>query len=211
MSDNLTSDFWHLASGSMSPIDRLIHEMAKLPGIGERTATRLAFFILREPGEYARALSQALLDVKDKVRLCSECQNLTESDPCGMCSDPKRDKDSICVVEEPSNVLAVERTHAFRGSYHILHGALSPLDGIGPDDIKLSELLRRIEKYKVGEIIVATNANVEGEATALYITKLVKPSGIKVTRLASGIPVGGNLEYIDASTLSKAFEERREI
>lgn len=195
----------------MSPIDRLIHEMAKLPGIGERTATRLAFFILREPGEYARALSQALLDVKDKVRLCSECQNLTESDPCGMCSDPKRDKDSICVVEEPSNVLAVERTHAFRGSYHILHGALSPLDGIGPDDIKLAELLRRIEKYKVGEIIVATNANVEGEATALYITKLVKPSGIKVTRLASGIPVGGNLEYIDASTLSKAFEERREI
>ena len=195
----------------MTPIDRLIHELAKLPGIGERTATRLAFFILREPAAYARALSQALIDVKERVRLCSACQGLTESDPCPTCRDPRRDDDVICVVEDPSDVLAVERTHAFRGRYHILHGALSPIEGIGPDDLKIAELLRRLESASVREVIVATNANVEGEATALYLQKLIKPTGIKLTRLASGIPVGGNLEYIDASTLSRAFEERREI
>lgn len=195
----------------MTPIDRLIHELAKLPGIGERTATRLAFFILREPNEYARALAQAITDVKERVRLCSECMDLTERDPCATCSDPRRSSDAICVVEEPSDVLAVERTHAFTGRYHILHGALSPLDGVGPDDIKIAELLRRLERGGVREVIVATNANVEGEATALYLSRLIKPTGIKLTRLASGIPVGGNLEYIDASTLSRAFEERREL
>jgi len=193
------------------PINRLVHELSKLPGIGERTATRLAFFILRQPKEYASALSNALIDVKNKVRLCSKCMNLTESDPCATCLDRRRDEDVICVVEDPSDMLAVERTHAFRGRYHILHGALSPLDGIGPDDLKIAELLRRLEEGGVCEVIVATNPNVEGEATALYITKLIKPTGIKLTRLASGIPVGGDLEYIDASTLSRAFEDRRPL
>lgn len=195
----------------MNPINRLIHELSKLPGIGERTATRLAFFILREPNGYAGNLSVAIKDVKDKIRLCSECLDLTESDPCVRCQDVKRDTTAICVVEEPSDVLAIERTHAFSGRYHILHGALSPLDGISPDDIKITELLRRLERGNISEVIIATNANVEGEATALYLSKLIKPSGIKLTRLASGIPVGGNLEYIDASTLFRAFEERREI
>ncbi|MFH1829653.1 MAG: recombination mediator RecR [Pseudomonadota bacterium] len=195
----------------MTPIDRLVHELAKLPGIGERTAQRLAFFILRQPGEYAQALSSALMDVKEKVRLCSECMNLTENDPCDICSDTRRIPTVICVVEDPSDVMAVERTHSFRGHYHILHGALSPLDGVGPDDIKIVELVRRLEGRETEEVIVATNANVEGEATALYLSKILKTSGIKITRLASGIPVGGDLEYIDASTLSRALEERREI
>ena len=195
----------------MNPLDRLVHELAKLPGVGERTATRLAFHILRQPKEYALGLAQALTDVKKKVRLCSECMNLTESDPCATCRDPRRDSDVICVVEDPSDVMAVERSHAFRGRYHILHGAISPLDGVGPDDIKVAELIRRLEHGRVGEVIIATNASIEGEATALYLTKLIKPTKVKLTRLASGIPVGGDLEYIDASTLSRAFEERREL
>jgi recombination protein RecR len=195
----------------MTPIDRLVHELAKLPGIGERTAQRLAFFILRQPGEYAQALSSALVDVKEKVRLCSECMNLTQEDPCGICRDSRRSPQVVCVVEDPSDVMAVERTHSFRGRYHILHGALSPLDNVGPDDIKITELVRRLEGGEIEEVIVATNANVEGEATALYLSKILKPTGIRITRLASGIPVGGDLEYIDASTLSRALEERREI
>jgi recombination protein RecR len=195
----------------MTPIDRLVHELAKLPGIGERTAQRLAFFILRQPGEYAQALSSALVDVKEKVRLCSECMNLTQEDPCHICSDARRSPEVVCVVEDPSDVMAVERTHSFRGRYHILHGALSPLDNVGPDDIKITELVRRLEGGEIEEVIVATNANVEGEATALYLSKILKPTGIRITRLASGIPVGGDLEYIDASTLSRALEERREI
>jgi len=195
----------------MLPIDRLVHELSKLPGIGERTATRLAFFILKEPSEYARSLAGAITDVKERVRLCSRCMNITESDPCSICIDPSRDDSSICVVEDPSDMLAVERTHAFRGRYHILHGALSPLDGIGPEDIKIAELLRRLEEGCAKEVIIATNSNVEGEATALYISRLLKPTGIKVTRLASGIPVGGDLEYVDPSTINRAFEERRLI
>ncbi|MBT3182111.1 MAG: recombination protein RecR [Deltaproteobacteria bacterium] len=195
----------------MLPIDKLVHELSKLPGIGERTATRLAFFILRQPSDYAMNLSRALVDVKEKVRLCSICMNLTESDPCHTCNDSMREENIICVVEDPSDMLAVERTHAFKGKYHILHGALSPLDGIGPDDIKIAELIRRLEGDDVVEVILATNPNVEGEATALYLSKLIKPTGIKLTRLASGIPVGGDLEYIDSSTLSKAFEERRSL
>lgn len=196
---------------SVSPIDRLIHELAKLPGVGERTAGRLAFFIMREPDEYAKSLAQALVDVKAKVRLCSVCQNLTEQDPCARCGDVRREPDTICVVEGPQDVVAIERMQTYRGRYHILHGALSPLDGIGPQDIKLRELIERLEGSQIKELIVATNPSVEGEATALYITRLVKPMGIKITRLASGIPVGGSLEYIDASTLSRAFEERREL
>jgi recombination protein RecR len=195
----------------MLPIDQLVHELAKLPGIGERTATRLAFFILRQPPEYSASLSKAIAEVKDRVRLCSVCMNLTETDPCPICRDHARDASVICVVEDPSDMLAVERTHSYRGSYHVLHGALSPLDGIGPDDIKIIELLRRLEHGDAREVILATNPNVEGESTALYLTRLIKPIGIKLTRLASGIPVGGDLEYIDASTLSRAFEERREL
>ncbi len=195
----------------MLPIDKLVHELSKLPGIGERTATRLAFFILRQPPEYAVSLSSALIDVKERVRLCSICMNITEADPCHTCDDRMRDENVICVVEDPSDMLAVERTHAFKGKYHILHGALSPIDGIGPDDIKIAELIRRLEDCDVTEVILATNPNVEGEATALYLSKLIKPTGIKLTRLASGIPVGGDLEYIDTSTLSRAFEERRAL
>jgi len=195
----------------MTPIDRLVHELGKLPGIGERTAQRLAFFILRQPKEYSEALSSALCDVKDRVRLCSVCQNLTETDPCPICNDGRRSPEVICVVEDPSDVMAVERTHSFRGRYHILHGALSPLDGVGPEEIKIAELIRRLEEGPVSEVIVATNASVEGEATALYLSKVIKPTGIRITRLASGIPVGGDLEYIDSSTLSRALEERREL
>lgn len=195
----------------MLPIDKLVHELSKLPGIGERTATRLAFFILRQPSAYAGDLSRAIVDMKEKVRLCSVCMNLTESDPCPSCRDARRDRDVICVVEDPSDMLAVERTGSFRGMYHILHGVLSPLDGIGPDDIKIVELIRRLEDGSVREVIIATNPNVEGEATALYLARLIKPTDIRLTRLASGIPVGGDLEYIDASTLSRAFEDRRTL
>lgn len=194
-----------------TPIDRLVHELAKLPGIGEKTATRLAFFVLRQPREYSTSLSRAIIDVKEKVRLCSQCLNLTEHDPCSLCRDTTRDDTSICVVEDPTDMMAIEKTHVFRGRYHILHGALSPLSNVGPDDIKIAELLKRLENGATEEVILATNPNVEGEATALYLTKLIKPTGIKMTRLASGIPVGGDLEYIDASTLTRAFEERREL
>jgi recombination protein RecR len=194
-----------------NPIDRLVHELSKLPGIGEKTATRLAFFVLRQPMGYARDLSRALVDVKEKVKLCSSCLNLTEHDPCDLCRDARRDEGTICVVEDPTDMMAIENTHAYRGRYHILHGALSPLAGVGPDDIKIAELLSRLESPNVNEVIIATNPNVEGEATALYLSKVIKPSGLKLTRLASGIPVGGDLEYVDASTLTRAFEERREL
>lgn len=194
-----------------TPIDRLVHELGKLPGIGEKTATRLAFFILREQGSFARDLARALVDVKEKVRLCSSCFNLTEHDPCHLCRDAHRDDDVLCVVEDATDMMAIEKAHAFRGRYHILHGALSPLAGVGPEDIKLAELFKRLEPGTVREVVIATNPNVEGEATALYITRLIKPTGIRLTRLASGIPVGGDLEYVDASTLMRAFEERREL
>jgi recombination protein RecR len=195
----------------MTPIEILVHELAKLPGIGERTAQRLAFFILRQPPDYAEGLARAISQLKKSIKLCSTCMNLTEQDPCKFCGDPRRDPASICVVEEPSDIIAVERTRAFNGVYHVLHGALSPLDGVGPDDIKIAELLRRLERSGINEVIIATNPNVEGEATALYLARLIKPTGIKITRLASGMPVGGDLEYIDASTLMRAFEERRAI
>jgi recombination protein RecR len=196
---------------STNPINKLVHQLGKLPGIGEKTATRLAHFVLRQPNEYARDLANALVDVKEKVRLCSACLNLTEHDPCELCRDINRDENVICVVEDPTDMMAIEKSHAFRGRYHILHGALSPLSGVGPDDIKIAELISRLETSNTTEIIIATNPNVEGEATALYLSKILKPSGLKLTRLASGIPVGGDLEYIDASTLTRAFEERREL
>lgn len=192
-------------------IERLIRELCKLPGIGEKTATRLAFFILRQRPEYAKDLAEALIEVKDKVGLCSACLNLSERDPCEICSDAGRDGTVICVVEDPSDVLAVEKTKQFRGKYHILHGTISPLDGIGPDDIKIGELLKRVEASDIREVIIATNASVEGETTALYLTKVLKPKGVKLTRIASGVPIGSDLEYIDTSTLSRAFEARRQL
>lgn len=193
------------------PIERLIHELVKFPGVGEKTASRFAFHVLREHSDFARGLAQALIDVKERVRLCSTCCALTEEDPCLTCRDSKRDTRVICVVEDPSAMLALEKTHMYHGRYHVLHGALSPLDGIGPDDIRIAELLRRLEQGNIDEVVLATDMNVEGEATALYLTRLIKPTGIKVTRLSSGIPVGGDLEYIDATTLTRAFEDRRAL
>lgn len=189
---------------------RLIGELSKLPGIGTRTAQRLAFYLLETEFSEAKALADAILEAKEKVTYCSICFNLTETDPCHLCTDPARDKASICVVESPRDIIAMEKTGEFRGLYHVLHGAISPMDGIGPDEIRLKELLSRIND-SVEEIIVATDPDVEGEATAMYIARLLKPFQIKCTRLAAGLPVGGDLEYTDEVTLSKALEGRREI
>jgi recombination protein RecR len=193
------------------PIERLINELAKLPGIGRKTAARLAYFILRVPRGDAQNLARAIIDVKERIQLCSVCFNLTDRDPCRICNDSRRDNEVICVVEEPNDLMAIEGTGDFNGKYHVLHGALSPLDGIGPEDIKTKELLERLETGKVREVIMATNPNVEGGATALYLTELIKPLGVKVTRIAYGIPMGGDIEYADGATLVKALEGRREI
>lgn len=196
-------------TGYALPIKRLIAELGKLPGIGEKTATRLATFILRASEEDARRLAQSILEVKQKIRFCSMCFNLAEGSLCEICMDPSRDKNLICVVEEPDSLIAIEESGSFRGTYHVLHGALSPLDGIGPDHLRLQELLKRIRENGAGEIIVATNPSVQGEATALLISKSVKPLGIRVTRIALGVPVGGDLRYMDRMTLSKSMEYRR--
>jgi recombination protein RecR len=185
--------------------------LAKLPGVGEKTAQRLAFYVLGAPPEYARDLAEALLALEREVRLCSVCCNLTAQDPCGVCRDPLRDEKIICVVESVPDLLAVERTREFRGRYHVLHGALSPLDGVGPDQLKLKELLARLSGGPVQEVIVATDPTVEGEATALYLARLVKPLGVRVTRIAQGVPMGGNLEYADHVTLARALAGRREV
>ena len=190
---------------------RLIQQLTRLPGIGEKTAGRLAFHILRVDREYAQALADALLAVKDETRLCSTCFALTEADPCPICTDPARVPDAICVVEEPADLLAVERAHEFRGRYHVLHGTLAPLDGIGPDELKIQPLLVRLRDGSIREVIVATNPTAEGEATALYLARLIKPLGLKVTRIAHGIPVGGDLEYVDVMTVGRALEGRREM
>ena len=196
-------------TGYALPIKRLIGELGKLPGIGEKTATRLATFILRASEEDARRLAQSILEVKQKIRFCSVCFNLAEGGLCEICMDPSRDKNLICVVEEPESLIAIEESGGFRGTYHVLHGALSPLDGIGPDHLRLQELLKRIAENGAEEIIVATNPSVQGEATALLINKSVKPLGIRVTRIALGVPVGGDLKYMDRMTLSKSMEYRR--
>jgi len=196
------------------PIQRLTVELAKLPGIGEKTAQRLAFHILRAKDGYAHELSRAIVDVVEKVRLCSVCCSLTEADPCGICSDGRRDDRVLCVVENVPDLLAVERTREFRGRYHVLHGALSPLEGVGPDQLRIQELLRRLGakgETAIEEVIVATNPDVEGEATALYLTRLIRPSGIRVTRIAQGVPMGGDLEYADQVTLARALTGRREM
>jgi recombination protein RecR len=193
------------------PIARLVKELARLPGIGEKTAQRLAFHILKAGAGYAADLAGAITGVVRDVRLCSSCQTLTDRDPCTLCADPRRDARTICVVEGVPDLVAVERTHEYRGRYHVLHGALSPLDGVGPSELKIRELLLRLEQAPVDEVIVATNPDVEGEATALYLTKLLKPLGVKVTRIAQGVPMGGDLEYADQVTLARALSGRREL
>jgi len=197
--------------GYAPPIRRLIGELSRFPGIGEKTATRLATFILRASDDDARRLAESIIEVKEKIRFCSVCFNLSEGDLCEICKDASRDRKVICVVEEPNSLMAIEESGSFRGTYHVLHGILSPLDGIGPDQLKLKELLERVLGDEVKEIIVATNPSVQGESTALLITKLVKDKGIDVTRIALGVPVGGDLKYMDKMTLSKAIEFRRGI
>ena len=193
------------------PVGRLIDELRKLPGIGVKTAQRLAFHVLSMPSEEVRKLSEALRDAKDKVRWCSVCGNITDVDPCGYCADASRDRSTMCVVERPEDVIAMERTREFRGVYHVLGGAISPMEGIGPGDIRLRELLERVRSGEVGEVIIATDPNIEGEATAIYISKLLKPLDIRVTRIAHGLPVGGDLEYADEVTLARALEGRHRM
>lgn len=194
------------------PLNKLINEMSKLPGIGGKTAQRLAFHILALEESEATSLANSIVNAKRSLHYCSVCGNLTDTDPCEICSDESRDRTKVCVVETPQDVIAMERIREFKGLYHVLHGAISPVEGIGPNDINLKSLITRLQQHdEIDEIIVATNPNIEGEATAMYIARLLKPSGIKVTRIAHGIPVGGDLEYADEVTLLKAMEGRREI
>ena len=193
------------------PLARLINEMSKLPGIGTKTAQRLSFYILSLEDKEAEQLASAILTAKKEMKYCSVCGNLTDEDPCAICSDKSRKADTICVVESPKDVMAMERIREYNGLYHVLHGVISPMEGIGPEDINLRSLLKRLQANDIKELISATNPNIEGEATAMYIARLVKPSGIKVSRIAHGIPVGGDLEYADEVTLLKAMEGRREL
>lgn len=194
-----------------SPIDRLVHYLSQLPGIGEKTATRLGFFILKQKPGYARELASALSELHELVQFCEVCQNLTAASPCKICADTKREATVVLVVETPQDMLALEKSNTYRGGYHILHGCLSPLEGVGPEDLKIHELIQRIEREGTGEIILGTNPNVEGEATALYLSKLLKPLVVRVTRLATGMPVGSGIEYLDPLTLQKALDGRQEI
>ena len=189
----------------------LIKRLSRLPGIGEKTATRLALHILRSSYEDAKGLSQSILEVKDKVRLCSNCFGLADTDPCNLCASPHRDNTVVCVVEQPSDLVALEKSGAFKGLYHVLHGALSPMNGIGPDDLKIKELVTRIADGKIRELILATNTNVEGEATAAYLAQLLTAYPARVTRIASGVPMGSDLKYLDEVTISRAIERRREL
>src|SRR5688572_6115538 len=194
------------------PIRRLVQELSRLPGIGEKTATRLAFHLVRGNRQQVLDLAQALVDVTDKIRLCSICMNMTEQDPCTLCSDPRRDGETICVVASPSDLIAIDRGGHFRGRYHVLHGLLSPLEGIGPDDIRVAELVRRLgtgdSGPQVREVIIATSPSVDGEATAMYVARVIKPLGVKVSRIATGLPVGGELEYSDQATIARALAGR---
>jgi recombination protein RecR len=193
------------------PISRLIQELTKLPGVGEKTAFRLAIHVLRASKEDAESLARAILEVKEKIRLCSQCFNLTDQDPCRICQDPKRNGEVICVVSGPEDLMALEKSGSFRGLYHVLHGVLSPLEGVGPKDLRVRELLSRLQGGKVKEVIVATNPSAEGEATAQYLSQIIKPLSIRVTRIARGVPMGGDLQYIDAITLSKSLENRNPL
>lgn len=192
-------------------LEALVDQFKKLPGIGAKSAQRLAFHILRTPRDEAERLCEAIRDVKDRVTYCSTCQNITDVDPCAYCADPARDHRVICVVEEPQNVNAIEKTRGFRGVYHVLMGVLSPLQGVGPDDLKIRGLLTRLAEGHVDEVILATNPTVEGEATAIYLARLLKPLGVRVTRIAMGIPVGSDLEYADELTMGRAMDGRREV
>ncbi len=200
-----------MAAVTPEPVTRLIEAFAQLPGIGPKTASRLTFYLLRRPAEQAEALANALYDLKQKTVFCSTCFNITEASPCAVCRDEGRDRSVICVVEEPLDVLAIDRTGEYRGLYHVLHGAISPVDGIGPDELRIHELMDRLREQPAQEILLATNPNLEGEATAMYLARLIQPLGIRVTRLARGLPVGGDLEYADAVTLGRAVQGRREM
>ena len=193
------------------PLQRLVTELSRLPGVGEKSATRLAFFLLRADSEYAQSLADAIAALKREIRLCSRCLGFTEQEPCALCADPRRTDEIVCVVEDPADVMAIERAGDFRGRYHVLHGTLAPLDGVGPEQLKVAELLARLRDGSVREVILATNPTVEGEATALYLAKLIKPTGLRVTRIAHGLPMGGDVEYADSVTLSRALEGRREM
>jgi len=196
---------------SAGPIARLVCELGKLPGVGEKTAARLAFHILRAPEADAAALASAISELRAKIRLCSVCWDFTEQDPCAICRDQRRDSSLLCVVAHPQDVLAIERTGGFRGRYHVLHGVLSPLEGIGPDDLRIAELIQRCGGNDIREVIVATNPSVEGETTAIYLAKLIRPLGVRTSRIATGVPMGGELEYADRLTLARAIDGRREL
>lgn len=198
-------------SVTVKPITRVVDELARLPGIGPKTAQRLTYYLLRAPAEQAQALADAITDLKQNVVLCSQCFNITEKSPCEICSNPTRDGSRICVVEEPLDVVAIDRTGQYDGRYHVLHGALSPLEGIGPDELKVRELLHRLDPEAVQEVILATNPNLEGDATAMYLMRLIQPLGVTVTRLARGLPMGGDLEYADEITLSNALAGRSRL
>lgn len=199
------------ATSTAVPVARLIEAFHRLPGIGPKSAQRLTYHLLRAPEEQARALAQAMIELKEKIILCSICQNVTEADPCGICADPQREQTSICVVEEPLDILALERAGGHRGLYHVLHGVISPMEGIGPDDLKLKQLVARLQNGAVDEVIMATNPNLEGEATAMYVSRLLAPAGVRVTRLARGLPTGADLEYADDVTLARAIENRQDV
>jgi len=198
-------------SGLPKPVSRLIDELAKLPGIGEKNATRLAFHILRSKNEYTIRLAQAIVDTKKNVKTCGTCFNISSEDPCDICTDQSRERELICVVEDPMDLIAVEKSRVFSGLFHVLNGVIAPLEGIGPEDLTIGPLVNRLKDNSVKEIIIATNPSVEGEATSLYIARLVKPLGVKVTRIAHGIPMGGDLEYTDELTIGKALKDRKEI
>ena len=198
-------------SGASPSLSRLVQELNRLPGIGPKSAQRLAYYIIRLPDDDAYALADAITSVKQNIIFCEECQNLTDASPCQVCSDPRRDRTTICVVEDPLDVLAMERTRSYRGLYHVLHGVISPINGIGPDQLKLQELFNRLTRDDIAEMVVATNPTLEGEATAMYIRRHQSREDIKITHLARGLPVGGSLEYTDETTLSRAFQGRQEI
>ncbi len=193
------------------PVAKLIEQFHKLPGIGPKTAQRLTYYLMKQPLEEVKGLAEALLDLKARIIICSSCQNLAEVDPCPICSSAQRDSTRICVVEEPLDILALERSRGYKGLYHVLHGAISPMDGVGPEELKVKELLRRLQGAAVQEVILATNPNLEGEATAMYLCRLLTPLGVRVTRLARGLPVGGDLEYADEVTLLRALEGRQQF
>jgi recombination protein RecR len=196
---------------TIEPVARLVEQFARLPGIGPKTAQRLTFFLLRSSEQVAEDLAEAIRQVKENVRFCSVCMNITDVEPCAICTSQTRDQNTICIVEEPLDVLAIERTRSFKGVYHVLHGALSPMEGVREEDLKIRELIERLKRIEVKELILATNPSVEGEATAFYLTRLLGPSGVRITQIARGLPVGGDLEYADEVTLARALEGRRDM